>query len=911
MALAPPERLSDSRPRSMSKLAESPAGPAPIISGRMMTPTKPMSAELGMSSSSTSASHPSVRRRPGSRGHKKEAYVHPMVSIALAAALKAELALAEFDAPPEILQELMHVRQSSAKGHVGFSALPEASHHHHPSSLHPSRNHHHHPHHHHHQLRTPDLGNQHGSLPPPPPQLPTPLTPEDFRARAEKAAEFEVEHNWLLKEEAEMKVKKFDQTKRKLIIPLPDDDPLEGISNRLEEIQSMVKPKAEFSTFLDDLSGEQRDRILKITATDTDELIRDRRHNWKAADFIRNTFRLVYIMVCQCHPGRRYFNSDDPEAGPAVMRRQRKIYGHGKAPIKSSLSEDMQLSLTTQPDFRTNYDLKKVLWVLRATKAFKHLFPTEMEKEVAKVVGYERYDDNRHMGYQGRSAERFYYVLSGRIQLLKEYKLTTGSVNKPMGFMNKGMTSDPEELEQGWLRECHLVSKGPLEVLTLHRDDFIRLQHTVQGTPVDFLWSIDLFKEFPCDQFLHNPDAIEFKYYGQNRIIARDINRTPWLHIVKSGIVKVVRVQYVFDVRNEKKFSSQSTEELGCGRSFSHAEAMLGILAKQRKMKTLTASEFSLPDLFRRQSQVSIEDGKRGRRRKSRFLQEIQQRSQNGSSDVPTITLEETEEHQEFEGQTTPSHSAQKQRSDVVLPPIVKSNHEPSFSASSSATVRGNSNNTTPSSANTESRTTQSNDVSAEQSNVTSTKERNSQDQGAASAGSKRTGSGAMQRMTEAPLLVPHGTFLTREKTQADPHLYQLPPGVILGKKTKKEPLVRRAYLQLDLLKPGDVIGLDDVAQKFRFKRNEVEEGLEKLDPPPVPTHDGPAISLVSDGAEVIKISKRFFLQHAQNNTMLRVETMQRSYLTTDEAKSILYDKETWSQYKNVLMQRLIDSSPR
>ena len=30
----------------------------------------------------------------------------------------------------------------------------------------------------------------------------------------------------------------------------------------------------------------------------------------------------------------------------------------------------------------------------------------------------------------------------------------------------------------------------------------------------------------------------------------------------------------------------------------------------------------------------------------------------------------------------------------------------------------------------------------------------------------------------------------------------------------------------------------------------------------------------VSDGAEVIKISKRFFLQHAQNNTMLRVETM-------------------------------------
>ena len=41
------------------------------------------------------------------------------------------------------------------------------------------------------------------------------------RARAEKAAEFEVEHNWMLKEEAEIKVKKLDRTKKKLTIILP------------------------------------------------------------------------------------------------------------------------------------------------------------------------------------------------------------------------------------------------------------------------------------------------------------------------------------------------------------------------------------------------------------------------------------------------------------------------------------------------------------------------------------------------------------------------------------------------------------------------------------------------------------------------------------------------------------------
>ena len=236
MALVPPERLTDSRPRSMSKLAES---PGPRISGRMMTPTKPMSADI--SSSAASGSHPG-RRRPGSKARKKEAFIDPNVSTALAATLKAELALAEFDAPPESLQDFDPDQQGTASV-VGL-----------PSQGHPpsgSQQLHQH--------------QQHAGVPvslphPQPPEQP--LTPEVIRARAEKAAEFEVEHNWLLKEEAEMKVKKFDQTKRKLAIFLPDDDPLEGISNRLEEVQSMVKPKAEFSSFLEDLSEEQRERIL-------------------------------------------------------------------------------------------------------------------------------------------------------------------------------------------------------------------------------------------------------------------------------------------------------------------------------------------------------------------------------------------------------------------------------------------------------------------------------------------------------------------------------------------------------------------------------------------------------------------------------------------------------------------------
>ena len=38
--------------------------------------------------------------------------------------------------------------------------------------------------------------------------------------------------------------------------------------------------------------------------------------------------------------------------------------------------------------------------------------------------------------------------------------------------------------------------------------------------------------------------------------------------------MKVVRIQHVLDVRSDSMFTSQSTEELGCGKLFSHAKGL-------------------------------------------------------------------------------------------------------------------------------------------------------------------------------------------------------------------------------------------------------------------------------------------------------------------------------------------------
>ncbi|XP_050416600.1 uncharacterized protein LOC126830283 [Patella vulgata] len=411
----------------------------------------------------------------------------------------------------------------------------------------------------------------------------------------------------------------------------------------------------------------------------------------------------------------------------------------------------------------------------------------------------------------------FYYVLNGRIQKLREYQLTSGCVNKCMGYLNKGMTSNTDDLIKNRPREYHLVAKGPVEVLILHREDFMRLQNTTHGPPVDFLKTVDLFSEFPCEEFLSHPDAIEYRYYGQNKIIAKDALDTPWIHVIKSGEVKVVRIQYVIDVSNDSIFEGQTTEELGCGRSFSHASAMLGVLAKQRQLKLQTLKE--------NEQECDISESQETQNMKMvhkkvlppcrEILPDIPQICVQGEITLPNIRRH-NKDVQAMDDSIDISGKISRSKS-VSLPPIVQ-----------------------------------------------------------ASIVAPRVGEG----------FHPHGTFLTREKTDND---------VVYSKgNRKKEQTHRRAYLQLDTLSAGDIFGLETLETS-----NDI-------------FNEGPAVSLMSDGAEVVKISKRFFLQHAQNNTILKVETMQRQFLTTEEVKSILYDQETWTQYKQILMQRLTTAlSPR
>ncbi|VDI45782.1 Hypothetical predicted protein, partial [Mytilus galloprovincialis] len=538
-----------------------------------------------------------------------------------------------------------------------------------------------------------------------------------------------------------------------------------------------------------------------------------------------------------------YYKADKPNTAATLKRMKKSIDKEDPDNYaRSSIGFDVRLSLITSPEFRTVTDLKRIAWVLRATKAFKNLFPIEVETELARVVAYERYDANRVISYQGRDPERFYYILTGKIQKVKEYRLTSGIVSRNEGFIEKGTTTDVDDLEENWPRDHHLVSSGQVEVLIIHRDDFLRLRNRTQGPPIEFLRSLDLFMEFPVEVFINNQDAIDLRYYGQNIVICDDSNRTPWIYIVKSGKVKVVRIQTVVNTEQDNKLLRGTTEELGCVRSSSHADAMFGNLNKQRRLKALRSNTFSLPEITKRLKPAQTQDKKPVSADPKVLKNKLSKskRSKKQKSAKVTVTGEEVKPDTEIkENQPTEdsrvSNPVQEYRKEKMFPPIII--ESPINTPVVKLDIKDDS-------------------------------------------------------------FKPHGTYLTREKTEFDP---------VYSKRQKRDTQSRRAYLQLDLLRSGDIFGLDSVARRFQgLPEVPVEEGLEHLHPTMASEPKG--VSLVSDGAEVIRISKRFFLLHAKNNTMLRVETMHREYMNPEEARDSLYTAETWNQYKSEIMKRMVSA---
>ncbi|XP_074651261.1 uncharacterized protein LOC141906017 [Tubulanus polymorphus] len=688
------------------------------------------------------------------------------------------------------------------------------------------------------------------------------------------------------------------------------------IKSRISEVEMMTNPPPRPPLIYELVDDTSKARIEKIDNWDMEDFIRARRMKWKnRSDQFRYAAKMVTIISQTCKKWQQFISMSRDK--PLTQYRRGAAATNPKSAgsemnERCSIGWEVQSYLCIPPRQRSRKQLKKIDWILRATKAFVQLFPDEMLSESAKYVGYNRFEDGRLIAKQGRKPDWFYYVLSGKIVQFRQYKLSSGAVNRNMGNLTKGMSTDVDELVTGTLRECAMLAKGHVEVLVLHRSAFLHLQHTSDELPLDFVKKLDIFRDFPVDAILSQQDeAIRYDYYGPGKVVAKDTNRTPWLHIIKTGNVKVVRKQSVVDTKNEFKVVKQSKDDLGLFKPPSHAKAMLGVSYQQRmfkeglkieaelahlpqvapRLRTSTKSARSLVVTPNKQHRTIIHKEPSDKQKQSpeSIQEEYLKRIANRNVMSQTISEQNDEENQNE--RVTETRSSSKSRSTASSPSksALKSRN------SSGSGSRG----------------------SAQKKSMSFDKDLNPFSTSYSPPPRKRPlikrrETKGIEAFLPPVINVPkrdsddetddehHPFFITREKTQTSM--------LKIGSGKRKETSYRDTIVLLDVLKSGGMFGLEDIYKclEQEHKKEAMELGLEHLQQPM--TSEEPGFSLISDGAEIIRISKRFFLQRANNNTMLKVDTLIKKYMNEREAQDTLHDDEIWNKYKSALMDKTIST---
>eukprot|EP00795_Rhopilema_esculentum_P000131 gene131-9744_t len=184
---------------------------------------------------------------------------------------------------------------------------------------------------------------------------------------------------------------------------------------------------------------------------------------------------------------------------------------------KGRVSDDIQLILRKSPDQRTNEDLAKVQRFCRKIGVLS-IFPVERQTEVAQRLGYECYDKGRVLSIQGRDPIRIYYILGGKVNMIKSVELTDGIRKRYFGEIRQGNLTEANEVELTKPRACSLVAKCFVEVLVIEKEDFMDLIH--------------------CKPEFEDTSGVFLK---KDTIVVKDIENTPYFYVVKSGACKLLQ----------------------------------------------------------------------------------------------------------------------------------------------------------------------------------------------------------------------------------------------------------------------------------------------------------------------------------------------------------------------------------
>ncbi|XP_046561131.1 uncharacterized protein LOC124270147 [Haliotis rubra] len=265
--------------------------------------------------------------------------------------------------------------------------------------------------------------------------------------------------------------------------------------------------------------------------------------------------KITIFCIRECH-AHCLRNNDDDELSPFVKPLNFREYpamagvelmfdpSRFKANKQTRISDDIRRILSKPPSDRTDQELYTAQIALRNITCFQE-YPARMQRLLAAVGIYERFEARRVLVRQGHPASSFYFILSGTVVVMvmdcdRKYA-------RPVAYLYKGQTFGELAIINRTSRQSTVLAKESSEFLTISVEDYHRIfmaggvKCLTDPDHEDFIRHLRFLDGWPLWRLQEHPAKCLFLYFKRGDVLVKDSHYSDWLIVVKSGSISVLK----------------------------------------------------------------------------------------------------------------------------------------------------------------------------------------------------------------------------------------------------------------------------------------------------------------------------------------------------------------------------------
>ncbi|CAL1530709.1 unnamed protein product [Lymnaea stagnalis] len=218
--------------------------------------------------------------------------------------------------------------------------------------------------------------------------------------------------------------------------------------------------------------------------------------------------------------------------------------GHYCTEKPQILSSSARRILKQDPRSRSDEDIEMLLVALRNIPALNE-YPRNMQQKLCKLGRYETFEPWRVLVREGDPAYCFYFILSGSV-VVTAFDDATGS-SRTLVILTKGMSFGELAFAANSRRQATVCSKTHVELLTITREEFEELfmdgrrDVLADDQNNQFIRGLNFLRHWPVERLKGNPQVSTVYYFDRNQVLVRDSNKSEWIYVVLKGSLSVLK----------------------------------------------------------------------------------------------------------------------------------------------------------------------------------------------------------------------------------------------------------------------------------------------------------------------------------------------------------------------------------